>query len=538
MKKFSFDGIQDSLNTIPREIKQQTISILLPYYNEEDIIVQNISLILEKMREWGLHAEIVVSDDGSQGQGFELLNQVFGRHSQVKLIRSHRNYGKGRALSTAYEESTGDYILFLDSDLELSIEHLPYFLNKMIDSQADVVIGSKEDPASQIDYPLIRRILSKSYYWITKLLFNLHVKDTQTGIKLFKRKVLEETLPYLLVKRFAFDIELLALIQYRSYKIVSHPIVFHYIRQQLGRMSLDTALHIAKDTVAVFWRLKSEFWKNVVLGKADLRYVILSFDPNDQGQNDIFYLQHINQLSYVMPLISSYDIVLFKSLGEEIPIFTMHSLNRIFVDPSIYAVLPLLYPYSMEIQEELYYTVIGNLFFSRGFYPRYRPMAQAFITNSFHEQLVFKTSAIIYRREFLEQLIQQNNGTLENMTQFTGIVHTPFCFFHKQFPKNLKEFQYFCKHHTNKVVGLKKIARSLYLFCMLLSFLAVFFQFSTLIWPLVVLELGIHVWYLYSLGIRKGVRYLILFDVIRFYHVLSTTQVYIYSVLKMIIKKN
>ncbi|MGL5956049.1 MAG: glycosyltransferase family 2 protein [Brevinema sp.] len=534
MRKFSFEDIQESLNTIPIEMKQQKISILLPYYNEGEIIIQNVSLILEKITDWGLNAEIIVSDDGAQDCGFELLTESFAHHSQVKLVRSPRNYGKGRALSTAFEESVGDYILFLDSDLELPIEHLPYFFNKMIDLEADVVIGSKEDPASQIEYPLIRRILSRGYYWITKILFNLSVRDTQTGIKLFKRQVLEETLPYLLVKRFAFDIELLALIQYRSYKIVSHPIVLHYTRQQLGRMSLDSILHMAKDTIAVFWRLKSGFWKKLTLGKVNLRYAILSFDSKDQDKNDTFYLQDIHQLTEMMPLLSLYDIVLFKSLGEEIPIFTIHSLNRIFADPSIRAVLPLLYPYSLEIQEELYYTMMGNLFFSRGFYPRYRPVTQAFIMQSLHQQPMCNISDMIYRREFLEQVIRENNM----MTDLSGIVHTPFCFVHQQFPKTLREFQTFCKDQTDEVIGAKKIARSIYLFCMLLFFVALFIQFYLLMLPLIVLEVGIHLWYLYSLGIRKGIRYLKIFNMIRIYNILSTMVVYIHSILRMIVKKN
>lgn len=512
MKKFNFDNLNAILEQIPPNYKQQKISILLPYYNEAPIIVQNTHEILHKMSSWGFNTEIIVSDDGSSDDGFGLLTKEFKNNSHVKLIRSPRNYGKGRALSTAYEESSGEFILFLDCDLELPIEHLPYFLLQMIQDNADVVIGSKEHPASDLKYPLIRKLFSKGYFVITKILFNLNVQDTQTGVKLFKRKALENTLPYLLVKRFAFDIELLALITHYSYKIISHPIVLQYTRDvQIGRMSLDTILHMFKDTIATFWRLKSGFWNNLTHEKISLKYAVLTFDSNNKAQ-DTFYISSLTDIQQYRKELNKYDAILFQQKNEEIPVFMFHSLNRIFSNSSINIVLPMLYPYTKDIVEELYYTLLGNMFYPKGLYSRYRPICQQQINEIIDQGI--RLCDLIYRKDtFFEMLDYSNTHEWESILN-QPILQTPFCYTHRVFPKNHQEFYNYTKS-MQKPIQIKKHALNLYLMLSLLFLVGIVSKIYWLVLPLISLELLIFMWYIYSLGIRKGFRFIVLFYSIR-----------------------
>ena len=539
MKKFTFDNINSVLQEIPVDIKQKKVSILLPYYNEASIIVQNTHLIISQLLAWDWNFEIIVSDDGSYDNGTELLNQEFTQNPNVKIIRSSRNYGKGRALCTAFEKSVGEYILFIDSDLELSIDHLPYFMDKMIKTNSDIVIGSKEDPRSDLNYPFIRKLFSRVYALINKILFNLSVKDTQTGIKLFKREVLEDTLPYLLVKRFAFDIELLALCQYRGYTIESHPIILHYTRgTELGRMNLDAILSMFKDTIAVFWRLKSNFWKNIALGKKNLKYAILSFDEKDKDIKDMFYINTVEDVPTLLSDLKSYDIIIFKEIGDEIPIFAQDILDRIFIDPTIKGILPLLYPITKNIYEELYYSVIGNMFFPKGYYPRYRPVKQGFISNLKEDNDLFSTTLFVYRRELLEEIIAQNDNKFPIKIQnITSVVHTPSYFIHKQFPNNRKEFQKFIRNQSDDIVGIKKNIQTMYLFLMVLFIVALVSKEYLLILPLMLVETGMYLWYIYSLGIRKGIRYIILFNIVRITRVRDTSVSLIKYIMKIIINK-
>lgn len=148
-----------------------------------------------------------------------------------------------------------DYIAFCDADLDLAPEQLADFIDRMQRENADVVIGSKMHPESKVDYPAIRRVYSWGYYILLLILFRLNVRDTQTGLKLFKAEVLKPVMRQILVKRFAFDIEVLAIINARGYKITSAPIEVVFHRASFGRIGYQDIRNMFVDTLAIFYRL-------------------------------------------------------------------------------------------------------------------------------------------------------------------------------------------------------------------------------------------------------------------------------------------
>src|SRR5205085_11878020 len=91
-------------------------------------------------------------------------------------------------------------------------------LNHMEWYNADIIVGSKLHPVSKVNYPIYRTILSWGYRIFTSTLFGFRVRDTQVGLKFFKRKVVMDVLPRLVVKRFALDIEILAVAYSLGYK--------------------------------------------------------------------------------------------------------------------------------------------------------------------------------------------------------------------------------------------------------------------------------------------------------------------------------
>jgi len=104
----------------------------------------------------------------------------------------------------------GDYVAFIDSGMEIQPNGISMLLEHMEWYNADIMMGSKRHPASKVNYPFFRRVYSFGYHAIVKILFRIPVKDTQVGLKVFKRNVLEAVLPRLVIKQYAFDIELLA----------------------------------------------------------------------------------------------------------------------------------------------------------------------------------------------------------------------------------------------------------------------------------------------------------------------------------------
>jgi hypothetical protein len=109
-------------------------------------------------------------------------------------------------------------------------------------------------------FPLPRQFMSRVYRATVGFLFGLNITDTQTGIKLFKREVLESTIPRLRVSRFAFDIELLIAASRFGYDIVEYPVEVAYARAgRMGRMRLDHVFGTFADTLTIYFR--ASFWR-------------------------------------------------------------------------------------------------------------------------------------------------------------------------------------------------------------------------------------------------------------------------------------
>ncbi len=106
---------------------------------------------------------------------------------------------------------------------------------------ADIVVGSKRHPQSRVSYPTERKFFSAVYYQLVKTLFRLPISDTQLGLKLFKREVIDTIMPKMLVKRYAYDIEILANAKRLGYKMVDAPIELQYSRKS-GRIKIKDIL--------------------------------------------------------------------------------------------------------------------------------------------------------------------------------------------------------------------------------------------------------------------------------------------------------
>ncbi len=224
----------------------------MPMYNEELYAAANILETDDYFKKTGISYEIIVVDDGSLDLTYTKATSVKKEH--IKIHKLPKNQGKGQALKEAFNISTGDLIMFLDGDLDIKPEQFQILFKIMNEKNVDVVIGSKRHPESILDYPLKRKILSAGYFFIVKILFGLPLRDTQTGIKLFKREVLEKIFHRVLIKRYAFDLELLILAHHYGFKIAESPVVVNY-KGKFGHITLKTIFQIFWDTMAIFYRL-------------------------------------------------------------------------------------------------------------------------------------------------------------------------------------------------------------------------------------------------------------------------------------------
>src|SRR5205823_10047608 len=122
--------------------------------------------------------------------------------------------------------------------------------------ELDFAIGSKRHPESAVEYPRSRRIASWLYQQLNRLLFRLDVQDTQVGLKVFSRRVADEVVPLLLVKQFAFDLELLAVATALGYgRVREMPVRLEY-RFTGSMLRSSTVVRALWDTFAIFYRLR------------------------------------------------------------------------------------------------------------------------------------------------------------------------------------------------------------------------------------------------------------------------------------------
>ncbi len=190
----------------------QTLSIIIPAYNEE----KTIHLILDRIEQvkliGGLNKEIVIVDDCSKDNTFGRIQQYIEDkqlQGRIKLYQHQKNQGKGAALHTGIQKATGDILVIQDADLEYDPEEYNLLLKPIMDGFADVVYGSRFMGGKP------HRILffwhsigNKILTFLSNALTNLNLTDMETCYKMFKSDIIKN-IP-LQEKRFGFEPEVTA----------------------------------------------------------------------------------------------------------------------------------------------------------------------------------------------------------------------------------------------------------------------------------------------------------------------------------------
>src|SRR3989344_1331904 len=228
------------------------LSIIIPAYNEGVNIRTTVRDVVATMDRHLDEYEVIVVDDGSKDDTAAQARRV--KSARVKVFTLKHNHGKGGALTYGVRHARGELVTFLDAGGDFHPKQIVRLTKLMEALGADIVIGSKRHPMSKVNYPRIRRLYSWIYQVLIRILFRLKVRDTQTGLKVFKRAVLAKVLPRVLVKRYAFDLELLVVANALGFtKISEGPIDMRYNFQTTG-INRAEIRHILVDTAAIFYR--------------------------------------------------------------------------------------------------------------------------------------------------------------------------------------------------------------------------------------------------------------------------------------------
>ncbi len=240
-----------------KKAKVKILSVIVPAYRQERTInrdLRNILFTLDEGLGRDYNFEVICVVDGHLDRTFEEASKI--KSTKLKVYGYKNNHGKGHAVRFGMAKAKGDIISFLDAGMDISPKGIMMLLAHMNWYDADIIVGSKKHPVSRVNYPFLRRILSWGYHLGVKVLFGLHLSDTQSGIKIFKRSVVEKILPRLLVKSYAMDIEMLSVAKYLGFgRIYEAPIEVRFDRKT-SAIKWNTSFWMAWDTAAVFYRLK------------------------------------------------------------------------------------------------------------------------------------------------------------------------------------------------------------------------------------------------------------------------------------------
>ena len=229
------------------------LSVIVPTYRCAARIYANMCRLSAALDEMPYTHEILVVSDGNTDGTDREITRLSDDCPNLHALHYGRNQGKGYALTYGVARSRGRLITFIDGDGDIDPQQITTYVELMERENADIVVGSKRHPDSEVVYPPLRRLYSWGYQALLRVLFDLEVRDTQVGLKVFRRHVLEAVLPRIVVKRYAFDLELLVVACHLGYcRIVEAPVAIgQRFSSTIGVRAVRNILH---DTLAIFYR--------------------------------------------------------------------------------------------------------------------------------------------------------------------------------------------------------------------------------------------------------------------------------------------
>jgi len=229
-------------------LKKISLSVVIPAYNEEKLIKDTLEKVYEYLSKNKHNWEIIVSNDGSTDQTSKIVNSF--KRRKVRLVGNIKNQGKGNALKKGIINSAGDYVIFMDADLSVSLNNIDIFL-KEFDKGHEVVIASRRIKGSKIlvHQSPIRENMGRIFTLLTNIITGVNISDFTCGFKGFSKKAAKKIFANSQIDRWAYDAEIIFLAKKYGYKIKEVPISWvnrQNTRVKLNRVVLETLRDLFK----------------------------------------------------------------------------------------------------------------------------------------------------------------------------------------------------------------------------------------------------------------------------------------------------
>jgi dolichyl-phosphate beta-glucosyltransferase len=201
------------------------LSIIIPAYNEEQVIKTSLTKIFDFVESNKIESEVIVVDDGSHDNTINIVEDF--RRNDLRILRNNHNRGKGYSVKRGMLNANGDLMLFSDADLSTPIEELTQFLGNI--EGYDVLIASRslKDSNVKIKQPTLRNMLGNLFPFFVKHLLLKGITDTQCGFKMFKKECAKDIFMKQRINGWSFDAEILFIAKKHGCKIKQLPVVWN-----------------------------------------------------------------------------------------------------------------------------------------------------------------------------------------------------------------------------------------------------------------------------------------------------------------------
>jgi len=197
------------------------LSIVIPLLNEAESLPELHSRIVESCESLARNFEMLFIDDGSNDGSWDVIQKLGDKDGRVRGLQLRRNYGKSAALSAGFKKARGEYIITMDADLQDDPFEIPNLVSKLEEGY-DLVSGWKQ----KRNDPLEKRIPSKFFNFVTRLLSGIKLHDFNCGLKIYRSEVAKSVHLYSELHRY---IPLLA--KWEGYDRITEIPVKHHARQ-------------------------------------------------------------------------------------------------------------------------------------------------------------------------------------------------------------------------------------------------------------------------------------------------------------------
>ena len=198
------------------------LSIVIPCYNEAKDIAKNVELVKDYLIKNQIDYELLLVNDGSKDNTKEVIESI----PDVKALSYDINRGKGGAVKYGIENSTGDYILFMDADLSTDISAIEEVVK--LAPNYDVILGSRHAKGSVIKkkQPALRVFIGWCCRQLVNMKFRTKLKDTQCGFKAIRTDIAKQIVSKQLINNFAFDVEYIYIAKLNNLSIAEMGVIW------------------------------------------------------------------------------------------------------------------------------------------------------------------------------------------------------------------------------------------------------------------------------------------------------------------------